>query len=109
MARGSAVGLVPHTGWAWLARVAGTPPRLEVRERIVACDVLDGELYHLAAERPRDRDRFLADRRRAAVRQAVDAVRALVAGARAAIVLGKRFAITDTARIVAAHPMIHAA
>jgi hypothetical protein len=107
MAQG--VGIVPHTGWAWLVRVGGQPVRVEARLEVVACDVLEGELFHLAAERSRDRADFLGDRRARAAAQAIDAVRAHVAGAKAAIVLGKRFAIDDIDRIVAAHPMVHAA
>ena len=107
----SAIGLVPHTGWAWLVRVGGTPraPRVERRERVVACDVLEGELYHLAAERARDRERFVATRRGAAVAQARDALRAELEGVSAAIVLGKHTALASVDRIVAAHPMIHGA
>jgi hypothetical protein len=107
----SAIGLVPHTGWAWLVRVGGTraAPSVERRERVVACDVLDGELYHLAAERARDRERFVATRRAVAVKQARDALRDHVAGVRSAIVLGKQAALGPVDRIVAAHPMIHGA
>lgn len=107
----AAIGLVPHTGWAWLVRVAGSrsAPRVERRERVVACDVLDGQLYHLAAERERDRERFLATRRAAAVVQTRDALREHVAGVRAAIVLGKHATLGPVDRIVAAHPMIHGA
>lgn len=103
------MGIVPHTGWAWLARVGGAPARIQARERVIACEVLDGELYHLAAEQTRERDRFLAERRRAAVAQTIAAVSPHLGGAHAAVVLGKRFAITDTDRIVAAHPIVHAA
>jgi len=107
----SAIGLVPHTGWAWLVRVSGTTgaPKVECRERVVACDVLDGELYHRAAERARDRERFVASRRAAALEQARRAIRDHVAGVRAAIVLGKLAALGPVDRIVAAHPMIHGA
>jgi hypothetical protein len=107
----AAIGLVPHTGWAWLVRVGGTraAPRVERRERVVACDVLEGELYHLAAERARDRERFVATRRAAAVKQTGEALRDHVEGVRAAIVLGKQAALAPVDRIVAAHPMIHGA
>lgn len=107
----AAIGLVSHTGWAWLVRVAGTrgAPRVERRERVVACDVLDGELYHLAAERERDRERFVATRRAAAVKQARDVLRDHVADVRSAIVLGKQATLAPVDRIVAAHPMIHGA
>src|SRR5215468_10826191 len=107
----AAIGLVPHTGWTWLVRVGGSraAPRVERRERVVACDVLEGELYHLAAERARDRERFVATRRAAAVMQAREALRTEVAGATAAIVLGKQTTLASVDRIVAAHPMIHGA
>src|SRR5262245_6954033 len=107
----AAIGLVPHTGWTWLVRVGGSrgAPRVEARERVVACDVLDGELYHLAAERTRDREGFVAARRAAAVRQAEDALRGHLAGVRAAVVVGKRAPLAPVDRIVVAHPMIHGA
>jgi len=107
----STIGLVPHTGWTWLVRVAGPrgAPRVERRDRVVACEVLDGELYHQAAERPRDRERFVATRRAAAVIQAQDTLRDHLVGVRAAIVLGKQPALAPVDRIVAAHPMIHGA
>jgi len=107
----AAIGLVPHTGWAWLVRVTGSrgAPRVERRERVVACEVLDGELYHQAAERARDRERFVATRRAAAVAQAQTALRAHLEGVRAAIVLGKQAALAPVDRIIAAHPMIHGA
>src|SRR4051794_7463820 len=106
-----AIGLVPHTGWAWLVRVAGSrnAPRVERRERVVVCDVLDGQLYHLAAERARDRERFVATRRAAAIEQAQAALRDQLSGVRAAIVVGKHMALAAVDRIVAAHPMIHGA
>lgn len=106
-----AIGLVPHTGWTWLVCVAGSraAPRVERRERVVACEVLEGQLYHLAAERSRDRERFVATRRAAAVQRARAALRDPLAGVRAAIVLGKQLALAPVDRIVAAHPMIHGA
>jgi hypothetical protein len=107
----SAIGLVPHTGWTWLVRVTGTrgAPKVERRERVVACDVLDGELYHLAAEHDGDRERFVATRRAAAVKQARAALRDQLAGIAAAIVLGKQATLAPVDRIVAAHPMVHGA
>ncbi len=110
-ATGAAVGLVPHTGWAWLVLVAGSHrrPRTERRVRIVACDVLEGELYHLAAEHQGDRERFVAARRAAAVEQARHALGPHLAGARAAIVLGSQKALPSLERILAAHPLTHAA
>ena len=107
----AAIGLVPHTGWAWLVRVGGTAraPKVERRDRVVACEVLDGQLYHQAAERTRDRERFVSGRRVAAVEQARRALAEHVAGVRAAIVVGKPAALAPVDRIVAAHPMIHGA
>ena len=107
----AAIGLVPHTGWAWLVRVAGSrsAPRVERRERVVVCEVLDGELYHLAAERAHDRERFVATRRAAATEQARAALRGELGDVRTAIVLGKHAALAPVDRIVAAHPMIHGA
>jgi hypothetical protein len=107
----AAIGLVPHTGWAWLVRVVGSrsAPRVERRARIVACDVLDGQLYHLAAERARDRERFVATRRAAATELARAALRDELAGVRAANVVGKQMTLAPVDRIVAAHPMIHGA
>src|SRR5262245_29669193 len=107
----AAIGLVPHTGWTWVVRVAGSrgAPRVERRDRVVACDVLDGQLYHLAAERSRDRERFVATRRAAATEQARAVLSDHFAGVRAAIVLGKQASLAPVDRIVAAHPMIHGA
>jgi hypothetical protein len=106
-----AIGLVPHTGWTWLVRVCGPPdaPRVESRARIVACDVLEGELYHLAAERTRDRERFVEMRRALALAQATEALRTWIDGVQAAVVLGKRMALPAFDRIIAAHPLIHGA
>jgi hypothetical protein len=82
---------------------------VERRERVVACEVLDGELYHLAAERAGDRERFVATGRAAAVKQARDALRDHVAGVRAAVVIGKQATIAAVDVVVAAHPRIHGA
>ena len=107
----SALGLVPHTGWTWLVCVAGTraAPVVVRRDRVVACDVVDGELYHLAAERTRGRDAFVATRRAHAVEAACAALRAHVGDATAAAVVGKQIALAPLERIVAAHPLIHGA
>src|SRR5689334_25438272 len=88
---GAAIGMVPHTGWTWLVRVSGEGA-VEVRARVVACDVLEGELYHLAAEKKRAAARFVEARRATAVAQAKRALEAHAGGARAAIVIGKRAA-----------------
>jgi hypothetical protein len=108
---GSAVGIVPHTGRAWLVGVSGSrrAPRVESRASVVVCDVLDGQLYHLAADRARDRARFLEGRRAAAVAQACRALDPHLGGVRAAVVLGKELALPPLERIVAAHPLIHGA
>lgn len=107
----AAIGLVPHTGWTWLVRVTGSrgAARVERRDRVVACEVLDGQLYHQAAERTRDGERLVATRRAACVGQAHDALRGHLDGVRAAIVLGKQTPLAPVDRIVAAHPMIHGA
>jgi hypothetical protein len=107
----AAIGLVPHTGWTWLVRVTRTEEgaAVETRARVVACDVLEGELYHLAAERSRDQERFVATRRVAAVRQAQDALAGHVIGASRAVVLGKQMKLPAFERIIGAHPMIHGA
>jgi hypothetical protein len=107
----SALGLVPHTGWAWLVRVAGSPeePTVERRARVVACDVVEGEVYHLAAEQTRDRESFVARRRTAALRQAQEALADYVEGASHAVVLGKQMKLPALERIVAAHPLTHGA
>jgi hypothetical protein len=107
VATGAALGLVPHTGWAWLVRV--DEGQVVARERVVACEVLEGELYHLAAERDRDREAFLSRRRAAAAAQADEALAPHLHGARAAVVLGKRMAPLPFERILASHPLIHAA
>jgi hypothetical protein len=108
---GAALGLVPHTGWAWLVRVAGSggQPRIELRARVTACDVVAGELYHLAANERGDRERFVATRRAAAVEQARRALAPHVGGARAAVIVGPRRVLPSLERIVAAHPLTHAA
>lgn len=106
---GVAIGIVPHTGWAWLVRVAGTrsAAAIEARARIVACDVLDGQLYHLTADR--DRAAFLEEGRAAAVAQACRALDPHLGDVRAAVVVGRQVALPPLERIVAAHPLIHGA
>jgi hypothetical protein len=105
----TALGLVPHTGWSWLVRVSGTveSASVELRARVVACEVLEGEIYHLAADRTRDREGFVAGRRAHAVRQARAAIAEHLGAARRVVVLGKRMALPSLERIVAAHPLIH--
>jgi hypothetical protein len=107
----AALGLVPHTGWTWLVRVSGTRARpvIAARERVVACEVLEGELYHLAAERTRGREAFVATRRARAVELATAALGAHAAGASAACVVGKVAALPALEKIVASHPLIHGA
>jgi len=107
----TALGLVPHTGWAWLVRVTGTraKPVVAARERVVACDVLDGQLYHLAAERTRDRESFVVNRRAQAVELATAALRAHASDATAACVVGQVAALPPVETIVASHPLIHGA
>lgn len=107
----TALGLVPHTGWAWLVRVTGTraTPVVAARERVLACDVLDGQLYHLAAERTRDREAFVARRRARAIELAIAALRAVAAEATAACVVGTVAALPPLPAIVASHPLIHGA
>jgi len=106
-----ALGLVPHTGWSWLVRVSGTAEgaTVDLRARVVACDVLDGELYHLAAGRSRDRERFVSGGRARAIRQARDAIGEHLGAVRRAVVVGKRMTLPPVERIVAAHPLIHGA
>jgi hypothetical protein len=108
---GAAVGIVPHTGRAWLVRVSGSrgAPRVESRANVVVCDVLDGELYHLAAERTRDRAELVERRRAAAVAEAGRALDPHLGDVRAAVVLGKQLLLPPLERIVAAHPTIHGA
>jgi len=107
----AALGIVPHTGWAWLVSVGGTvaKPRIERRERIVVCDVVDGQLYHLAAEQPDDPASFLATRRAATVIHTREALHPHVGAARAAVVLGKHVVLPALDRILSAHPLIHTA
>ena len=106
-----AIGIVPHTGWAWVVRVSGSrsAPRIESRSNVVVCDVLDGELYHLAADRPRDRDAFFKGRRAAAVKGARRALDPHLGDVRAALILGKQPRLPPLERIVASHPLIHGA
>jgi hypothetical protein len=101
------VGLVPHTGWTWLVRVEGG--KVAARSRIVALEVLEAELYHLARDHRGNRDRFFAQRSAAALDRATTAVREAVAGASLATVLGKRVALAPLAKIVASHAAIHGA
>jgi hypothetical protein len=107
---GSAIGLVPHTGWAWLVRVTGTrsAPRVEARAKVVACDVLDGQLYHRAAG-ARDPLGIVARARSTAVEQASRVLLPHLGGVGAAVVLGADLALPPIERILAAHPRIHAA
>jgi hypothetical protein len=104
---GAALGLVAHTGWTWLVRV--DHGQVVARERVVACDVLAGQLYHLTAEREHGREAFLSRRRSAAAAHAQAALAPHLAGARAAVVVGKRMALLPLERILASHPLIHAA
>jgi hypothetical protein len=108
---GIAVGIVPHTGWAWLVRVRGGPGAavVEARARILACRVEDGQLFHLAAEHRGDPAEFLAGRRPKAVAQARLALAPHLVGVDVAVVLGKRVTLEPLGRIVAAHPLIHGA
>jgi hypothetical protein len=108
---GIAIGMVPHTGWAWLVRVRGESgaAKVESRAKVVACEVLDGQLYHLAAERTRDQAEFLAERRAAAVAEAGRALAPHLGDALAVVVLGKLVSLPPLERIVAAHPFMHGA
>jgi hypothetical protein len=101
----SALGIVPHTGWAWVVRVGETV----TRERIVALDVHDAELFHLARDRDGDRVRFVAERRAQALARTIAAMQPCCAGVSRAIVLGKRVALPAIAKIVASHAQIHGA
>jgi hypothetical protein len=101
-----ALGLVPHTGWTWLVRVRDG--EVAARERIVAVEVLDGELYHHARDHAGDRERFFAKRRAEMFAKAVAAMRAY-ADAAAAVVLGKQPPAEPLAKIVASHAKIHGA
>src|SRR5262249_53513723 len=107
----AAIGLVPHTGWTWLGRVAGAPRAAGGARpgRGVAGGGLDGALCHPAGERARARASFVASRRSVALSQAREALRAHVAGVRSAIVVGKHAELAPVDRIVAAHPLIHGA
>jgi len=108
-----AIGILPHTGWAWLVlvRVEGSPraPRVAARARVTACGVEEGQLYHLAAEHRGDPAGFLSARRTWAVGQAARALEPHLAEAGAAVVLGKAAALPALERILAAHPLLHAA
>ncbi len=101
------LGIVSHTGWAWVVRVEGD--RVAARVRVVALEVHAAELYHLTRDHDGDRARFLARGRAAALIATELAIRALADGAGAAIVLGKQPALPPLERIVAAHPVIHTA
>lgn len=111
MSAAAALGLVPHTGWAWLVRVEGSRqrPTPRVRERLVACDVLDAELYHRAAEQERERAAFLDRGRARAVAQARSALAPWLAGVRGVVVLGKQSPLLELERVLASHPRIHGA
>jgi len=108
---GVAIGIVPHTGWAWLVRVRGEAggAAVESRARIVACQVQDGQLSHLAAEHRGDPAEFLAGRRPAAVAQACLAIEPHLGSVVAAVVLGKQVTLERLERLLAAHPLIHGA
>ncbi len=106
---GIAIGILPHTGWAWLVRVAGSrKAKVESRARIVACEVVEGQLYHLAADSTRGRLEF-AERRMAVVTKASFALAPHLGEVRAAVVLGKRLVLPSLEIIVAAHTLIHGA
>jgi hypothetical protein len=107
----TAIGIVPHTGWAWLVGVSGSPStaRVEWRTKLVVCGVLDGQLYHLAVDRTPDRAGFIERRRAEAVAQACRALDPHLGGVRAAVVLGQRFTLPPLERILAAHPLLHSA
>jgi hypothetical protein len=103
----AAIALVPHTGWAWLVRVAGDDAA--ARARVDALPTLDAELYHLARDHDGDRARFFAARRAAARDRAIAALGPHCAGVARAIVLGKQPALPGLDKIVASHAMIHTA
>jgi len=105
------IGILPHTGWAWLVRVSGmgSAPRVEARARVVACDVLAGQLYHLAAGRKGDQAEFFEERRAWAVAETSRALGPHLGDVRAAAVLGKEVPLPPLPRIVASHPLIHGA
>src|SRR5262245_49451785 len=107
----TAIGLVPHTGWTWLVRVGGTArsPVVEAREKVIACDVLDGELYHQAAERLGDAVNFIDRQRERAKQQAFAAIASHVSNVTAAVVLGKQTVLPGLDKILGAHPLIHGA
>jgi hypothetical protein len=108
---GTAIGIVPHTGWAWLVRVSGTPTaaRVEARSTVVACDVAEGELYHRAADLEQDRAEFVALERATALERARSALDSHLREAGAAVVLGRQMSLPPVDRIVTAHPLIHGA
>lgn len=107
-----ALGLVPHTGWTWLVRVArpdGAAPRVEERGRAVALPVESGQLYHLAHDHTGDRETFFAKRRAEALAHARKAVAPFAPGAAHAVVVGKIQRLPGFEAILASHPMIHTA
>jgi len=101
-----ALGMVPHTGWTWLVRVRDGV--IEARERVVAVEVLDGELYHHARDHRGDRERFVAARRAELLAKTIATMR-VYADASAAIVLGKQQPAEPLAKLVASHAKIHGA
>jgi hypothetical protein len=101
-----ALGLVPHTGWTWLVRVRDG--EVEARERVVAVEVLDGELYHHTRDHAGDRERFFTGRRAEMLAKTIAAMRAY-GDASAAIVLGKQQPAEPLAKLVASHAKIHGA
>jgi hypothetical protein len=101
-----ALGLVPHTGWTWLVRVRDGA--VEARERVVAVEVLDGELYHHTRDHAGDRERFFAARRAEVLAKTIAVMRAY-GDASAAIVLGKQQPAQPLAKLVASHAKIHGA
>lgn len=108
---GTAIGIAPRTAWAWLVLVSGPrgAPRVGARVRVEACGGGEGHLYHRAAERTRDPVGFLDRERSAALARTVTALAPHLGEARAATVLGRRLALPPLPRILAAHPLLHAA
>jgi hypothetical protein len=107
MASRAALGIVPHTGWAWVVAVAAD--RVTARDRVIALPVLEAELYHHARDHVGDRAALFARERAHALDATIAATREVCAGAAVAVVLGKRPALPALEAIVASHARIHGA
>lgn len=116
----AALGFRVHTGWAAAVVVGGAakPPKVLDRFRVTLADPAAAAVYHAARELELGAaEKLVAAAIHTARRQAVEAVRAAIARARAAkfelttsgIALGNARLPSSLAAVLRSHPLVHAA